>query len=534
MTNALEATGVRKTYGGVVALTGCDFAVAPGTVHALLGENGAGKSTLVKILTGLVRPDRGNVALEGSPVHFHDANDAAQHGVAVVSQELNLFPDLDILGNLFLGRAPLRAGVFNRRLMAQRARPVLTELGLDVSLKTRLGELSLAEQQLVEIARAMLSEPRVLILDEPTSALDDAVSARLLTVLSALRERQVGVVFVSHILEEVMTLSDVVTVLRDGDVVVSQRPREELSIEAIVSAMVGEQSASLDVTDLVDSETQSQETGESLRLSAREITVPHALHGVTMQADQDEIVGMAGVAGAGHRELLEVIGGMRRASGGSLELPRSTQSKAPKSLVRAVKRGVAIVSGDRKRGLLFERPIWANISQVKSVALGRDGVFLRRPLMRERARARIRDLNIKAASENQAVGMLSGGNQQKVVMAKWIEAAPAVMLLDDPTRGVAIGSKADIHQLLRGACAHSVVLICSTDLDELVSLCDRVLVFWQGRIVAELSGDSLTRQQLLTEMNGGAEAVDSETSQEIEASLAVGAAEAKGGDSTAD
>jgi ABC-type sugar transport system ATPase subunit len=505
MTNVLEATGIHKAYGGVVALKGCDFNVAHGTVHALLGENGAGKSTLVKVLTGLVRPDRGSVTLEGEPVGFRDANDAARSGVAVVSQELNLFPDLDVLSNLFLERAPLRAGMFNRRVMTERARPVLDELGLDVSPKTPLGELSLAEQQLVEITRALLTEPRVLILDEPTSALDEAVSARLLKVISVLRDRQVGVVFVSHILEEVMALSDVVTVLRDGEVVEGARPSDELSIESIVSAMVGEHGPSPDVNDLVTpEETRAKRGGEPLRLSAENITAPHSLNGVTLHADQGEIVGLAGVAGAGHRVLLEVIAGLRHATGGTLRLPHSDDDKPPRSLPKAVKRGIAVVSGDRRRGLLFERPIWANVAQVHAVALGHGGVFLRRPLLRERARKRIRDLNIKASSENQAVAMLSGGNQQKVVMAKWIEASPAVMLLDDPTRGVAVGSKVDLHRLLRGACVNSVVLLCSTDIEELVSLCDRVLVFRRGEIVEQLAGESLNRHRLLTAMNADA------------------------------
>jgi ABC-type sugar transport system ATPase subunit len=502
---ALQARGIRKTYGGVVALKGVDLDVHAGTVHALLGENGAGKSTLVKVLTGLVRPDYGTVQLAGAPVQFRDPNDAARHGVAVVSQELNLFPDLDVLGNLFLGRAPLRAGMFDRRAMTARAKPVLADLGLRMSTRTLLGELSLAEQQLVEIARALLTDPRVLILDEPTSALDDQVAARLMKVISVLRDRKVGVVFVSHILEEVMALSDVVTVLRDGEVVMNARPRRELSMDSIVEAMVGGHST-LHASDLVaPEEVRPHRTGEPLRLSAAGIEVPDRLDGVSLDAEQGEIVGLAGVVGAGHRALLEVIAGVRHATAGTLQLPRADHPRMPRSLPRAVRRGVAIVSGDRKRGLLFERPIWTNVAQVNSVALGRDGVFLRRPLMRERARARIRDLNIKAASENQAVGMLSGGNQQKVVMAKWIEASPAVLLLDDPTRGVAVGSKADIHRLLRRASADSVVLLCSTDIEELVSLCDRVVVFRRGRIAVELSGEALTRQRLLTEMNADAE-----------------------------
>ncbi len=502
----LEARAIRKVYGGVVALNGVDFDVEPGTVHALLGENGAGKSTLIKVLTGMVRPDGGTVHLGGRPVQFRNPNDAAAHGVAVVSQELNLFPDLDLLGNLFLGRAILRHGVFDRKTMDQQARPVLDELGLHMSTRTLLGELSLAEQQLIEIARALLTNPQLLILDEPTSALDDQTAARLLHVLSVMRDRKVGVVFVSHILEEVMALSDVITVLRDGELVVRNTRREEMTMKEVVEAMVGGHST-VQVDKLVaPAGERAHRTGSPLRLTVEDLTVPDRLAGVSMVAEQGEIVGLAGVVGAGHQALLEVIGGVRKASGGSVRLPRTETANAPRSRLRAVKRGVAIVSGDRKRGLLFERPIWTNVAQVKSVALGRDGVFLRRPLMRERARVRIRDLNIKAADENQVVAGLSGGNQQKVVMAKWLEAAPAVMLLDDPTRGVAVGSKTDIHRLVREASADSVVMMASTDVEELVSLCDRVLVFRRGQIATELSGEALNRQRLLHEMNADAEA----------------------------
>jgi len=507
-TTGLEARGIRKSYGGVVALGGVDFDVAPGTVHALLGENGAGKSTLIKVLTGLVSPDEGTVRFDGEPVRFHDALDAARHGVAVVSQELNLFPDLDVLGNLFLGRAPLRHGMFDRKAMDAQARPVLDELDLRMPTATLLGELTLAEQQLVEIARALIAQPRLLILDEPTSALDDQVAARLLHVISVLRDRKVGVVFVSHILEEVMALSDVITVLRDGEVVVGNRPKVQMSIETIVEAMVGGRSTVQADKLVAPAAQRAHRTGPPLRLTVESIEVPDRLRRVSLEASQGEIVGLAGVVGAGHREMLEVVGGVRKASGGSVRLPRTDVTRPPKSRLDAVKRGVAIVSGDRKRGLLFEQPIWTNVAQVKSVALGRDGVFLRRPLMRERARAHIRDLRIKASSENQAVAGLSGGNQQKVVMAKWIEASPAVMLLDDPTRGVAVGSKADIHRLVRDASNDSVVMLVSTDIEELVSLCDRVLVFRRGEIAAELTGDSLNRRRLLTEMNADADAAE--------------------------
>jgi len=524
--NVLEASGVAKTYGGVVALQGCDFAVAPGTVHALLGENGAGKSTLVKILTGAVQPDAGTITLDGNPVRFSDASDAARHGVAVVSQELNLFPDLDVLANLFTKREPLRGVFFDRRKMTAEAEPVLAELGLQVSPRTPVSELNLAQRQLIEVGKALLTRPRILILDEPTSALDDSGVQRLLGIIDVLRQRQVAVVFVSHILEETMQLSDIVTVLRDGQVVMAAAERSSLTIDDIVHAMLSdkllaeeERTAALvrhgvpAAPGHSDNGSVPEGAGEAAAqtvenaLVCQDVTVPEVLDGVSVSARVGEIVGLAGLVGAGHQALLEVVAGQRAATSGTLRLPRarnggdSGPSRPPRSLRHAVRHGIAIVSGDRKLGLMLDKPIWQNVAQVRAVAQLGDGLVLRPQRLRRRAWDRITQLGVRSAGVDQIAGMLSGGNQQKVVLAKWLEAAPSTLLLDDPTRGVDVGAKADVHQLLRAARATSAVLLCSTDLDELVAVCDRVLVFRHGRIAVELSGDALTRHRLLTEMN---------------------------------
>jgi ABC-type sugar transport system ATPase subunit len=501
VTRVLDATGVSKAYGGVVALRAVDFAVAPGTVHALLGENGAGKSTLVKVLAGAVRPDGGTIRLDGTPVHFAGVADAARHGVAVVSQELNLFPDLDVLANLFTKREPRRGILVDRRAMTAQAEPVLAELGLDVPLRRPVGELSLAQRQLVEIAKAMLTRPRVLILDEPTSALDDTSTQRLLGILDVLRLREVAVVFVSHILEDVMQLSDFVTVLRDGAVVVPAAARQTLTIDGIVRAMLGEKLAAAEQAATTAPPPAVTTTGA---LAVTGVSVPGVLDDVSLTAGVGEIVGLVGVAGAGHQALLEVISGVRPAAAGTLRLPGTRDDRSgppPRGLRRAVRRGVAVVSGDRRLGLMADKPVWHNVMQVRSVALAGDGPLLRPRMLRERARVRVRQLGVRTTGVDQPAGGLSGGNQQKVVLAKWLEAAPSTLLLDDPTRGVDVGAKAEMHDLIRAARTGSAVLLCSTDLDELVALCDRVLVFRRGRIAAELTGPDLTRHRLLTEMN---------------------------------
>jgi ABC-type sugar transport system ATPase subunit len=495
----LEASGVHKTYGGVIALRPTEFAVEPGSVHAVLGENGAGKSTLVKMLAGVVRPDGGTIRLDGAPVRFSSSADAARRGVAVVSQELNLFPDLDVLANLFTKREPLRGVFFDRRAMAAQAEPVLAELGLSVPLRAPVSSLTLAQRQLVEVAKALLTQPRVLILDEPTSALDESGTRRLLGMLDVLRQRQVAVVFVSHILEEVMQLSDVVTILRDGQIVLAGADRAGLSIDGIVRAMLGDRLAT---EEAAASRDHKPPAADAPGLVVERVTVPGVLHDVSLTARVGEIVGLAGLIGAGHQALLQVISGTRAASSGTLRLPGQPVAGAPpRGLRRAVRHGVALISGDRRLGLMPDKPVWENVIQVRTIALGRDGTLLSRPDLRERARSAITELGVRAAGVNQLAGLLSGGNQQKVVLAKWLDAAPSTLLLDDPTRGVDVGAKAEVHDLVRTVSQRAAVLLCSTDLDEIVSLCHRVLVFRRGRVAVELTGHELTRHRLLTEMN---------------------------------
>ncbi len=492
----IEATGVSKRYGGVVALRPTDFAVRPGTVHALLGENGAGKSTLVKILTGSVRPDSGRLLIDGSPVAFASTADAARGGVAVVSQELSLFPELSVLANLFAMREPRRRGLLDRRAMAVRAAPVLAELGLGVDVRRPLGDLPLASQQLVEIARALLAQPRVLVLDEPTSALESASADNLLRIVGVLRSRGTGVVFVSHILEEVLSVADEITVLRDGRTVLDRRPRAELDIPAIVSAMLGPARAATARPAALVSAAHDPLRVEGVRL------LPDGPI-VHLEAPPGLIVGLAGLVGAGHHELLELVAGLARPRSGRMVLPDGALLRGPRRA--AVAAGVALVSGDRRRtGLMLDKPLWENIAQVRTVALGRDGLLVRRAGLRRRAREQIRRLGVRAPSADTPAGALSGGNQQKIVFAKWLELEPAVLLLDDPTRGVDIGAKREMHAMIRAmADAGAVVILCSTDNQELAELCDRVAVFYQGAMAGELSGGRLDEHQLLEAVNTG-------------------------------
>lgn len=494
----LEAEQIRKSYGGIAALKGVDFRVRAGSVHALVGENGAGKSTLVKIMAGAISPDAGIVRLAGQETHFSSTAAAVAHRVAVVSQELSLFPDLDVLSNLFPVRVPKLGPFVARGRMWEQARPVFEELGLNVDPRTPVEWLELEQRQLLEIARALMIRPRVLILDEPTSALHARETERLHQVLRVLRQRDVAVVYVSHILEDVLNLCDEVTVLRDGERVVDAEPVASLSIDEIVRAMLGKK-------ERVQAHATAYKPFVSGRGSLRleHVRVPGRLEDVTLEAQAGKIIGMAGLSGAGHHEVLFVAAGALQPSGGHVVLPDGTELRP--SLRNAIQQGIALISGDRQRiGLMLDKPIWDNVAQVRAVALRRAGIFLQAGKLRARAQSHVERLGIRTPSVDQEVRYLSGGNQQKVVFAKWLEANPSVLLLDDPTRGIDVGAREEIHDLMRKLAEMGTIqLLASTDPQELALICDRVFVFYSGRVCAILEPPYLNAHTILEVVNTG-------------------------------
>ncbi|SHN41875.1 sugar ABC transporter ATP-binding protein [Cryptosporangium aurantiacum] len=496
----LLATDLTKRYGGVTALAGAGLRLAPGEVHALLGENGAGKTTLAKILAGVVAPDTGRLTIDGADVRLTGPADARRHGIAVVSQELSLFGDLDVLGNLFVIDQPVRGGLLDRAEMTRRAAPILDELGLDdVPLRTPVGELDLARRQLLEICRALLADPGVVILDEPTSALPAAAVARLHTVIRRITARGKAVLYVSHFLEEVAALADRVTILRDGRNVVSEAPIAELSVPAMVTAMLGE--APLAAREAIGASAAGELGDRAVTLDR--VTVPHRLDDVSLTARAGEVVGLAGLQGAGHLTVFEVLWGRAAPTSGDVRLPDGRPR--PRTTAEAVRRRVAFVPSDRKGlGLTLDQTVTENITCVSWLARRRGGFVLRPGKARAAARRHIAELRIKAEPDD-LVSQLSGGNQQKVAFAKWLEAEPDVVLLDDPTRGVDVGVKAEMQQIVRRLAADGkVVLMCSTDLAELAEVCDRVVVLHRGRVRDELAGEQLTEHRLMHAVNAGA------------------------------
>jgi len=497
----LVARDLVKSYGGVRALDGAGIRLRGGEVHALVGENGAGKSTLVRILSGAVAADAGAVRLaeEARELRRGKGEEArvGVGGIAVVSQELSLFPDLSVRENLFPRRAPRRFGLLDRGAMDRAARPVLAELGLDVDPGREVSQLPLADQQLTEIARALLLRPRVLVLDEPTSALPAAAVDRLEGVLRTLTGRGIAVLYVTHFLAEVMRFAQRVTVLRDGRVALAGVRREEVDVPELVTAMLGGEPPG--------PVRRARAVGDGpppVVLSG--VSVPGRLADVTFTVRAGEVVGVAGLQGAGHLDALEVVCGRTTISAGRVDVGGRG---LPRSLRDAVRAGVAFVPSDRKRyGLMTERTVWENATAVSWLALGRGGVLPSRGELVWRTGELTGRLRLRGGPYD-VVARLSGGNQQKVVFAKWLATEPRVVVLDDPTRGVDVGVRGEMHRIVGElAAGGAAVLLASTDLAELTEVCDRVLVFVRGRVTGELHGARLTERGLAVAMQSGSAA----------------------------
>lgn len=501
---SFTAQSIDKQYGGVHALTGVDFEVRPGEVHALLGANGAGKSTLVKILVGAEHPTSGTLTLDGDPVAFDNVREASRKGVAIVSQELTLFPDLDVLENLFIQREPRRLGVMDRAQMRALAEPVLRSLGVELDLGRRVQGLPLAQRQIVEIARALIGNPRIVLLDEPTSALAAGESRRLLEIVQRLRTSGVGVVFVSHHLEDVFSIADVVTVLRNGRVVMRRRPRAEVTISDVVDHMLGPADVEYAAARSIEASARLADLPRPEGpLCFEDVTIRGALRNFYAKVQPGEIVGLAGLEGSGAQAALRAVMGLQRISSGRIRLPDG--SDQPRSVLSAVRSAIAYVPSDRKRtGLMLDDEVAENVAMVASGVLGRWGIFPSRRRMLRRAEEWRDRLGIRLSSVRARAGSLSGGNQQKVVLAKWLEARPNVILLDDPTRGVDVVAKAEIQALVKElASSGAIILYSSNDFEEMAAVCDRVIVLFKGECRGELNAELVSEHLLLEAVGTG-------------------------------
>jgi len=470
----LAATGLTKSYGGVRVLDGVDFIVERGEVHALVGENGAGKSTLVKILAGAVRPDAGRVELDGAALPPGDPLGVRRRGLSIVYQEFTLVPELSVADNVFLGNE--RGRPFLRRSEMTRAvQTVLDDLGGGIAASAQVRTLSVAHQQVVEIARALLGDAKVLIFDEPSASLSGREVDRLMAVIRRLRERGIGVVYISHRFDEIFALADRLTVLRDGRHVASE-PVAQVDRPRLIRWMVGR--------DVSEEFPSRQIVPGATVAEVRGLSAPPRFEHVSFSVRAGEIVGLAGLVGAGRSSAALAMLGALPSQGEFLLNGRAVRFRSPSD---AIANGVAYVTEDRKgRGMLATMSAAANLT-LASLDRYRRGGWLSPSREAEAAVAAARDCDVRAASLAQPASTLSGGNQQKVLLARFLLTKPALLILDEPTRGVDVGARAEIYALMNRLCAEGLAIaMISSDLPELLGMSDRVVVMREGRVTGEL------------------------------------------------
>ncbi len=479
----LLAEGLTKSFPGVRALDGATLKLAAGSVHALLGENGAGKSTLVKILTGVYRPDGGRVLLDGAEVYWGSPLEALRAGIGVVHQERNLVPEFSIAENIALQHLPHRAGVVDRARMRAEARRCLGLLDLDLAPDTRVAELSVAQAQLVEIAKALSVDTRVLLLDEPTASLTGEEADRLYAIVRKLTATGHAVVLVSHKLEEVFAVADTVTVLRDGRSVAQAQPLSGYTRDGIVDLMVGRAYASVQLAD----RTVDRDAVPALELAG--VSTGHGHRDVSLSVARGEILGLYGLVGAGRTELAKALLGLGEITGGQVRV--HGEPVRIRDVGQALRQyRIGYVPEDRKgEGLFLEQPIARNVGVTVWRRLAKLG------LIPDRGERRVVDeytelLGIRLASPQQLAGQLSGGNQQKVSLAKWLAADCDILIVDEPTVGIAVRTKAAFHELIAQLAGQGMaILLISSDLPEVVTLADRIVVLGEGAVRGELPND---------------------------------------------
>ena len=487
-TPRLEVRDIIKSFPGVKALKGVSLRVMPGEVLSVVGENGAGKSTLMKILAGVQSQDSGQILVDGVERKFSSVSDAMSHGIAIIHQELNLADNLEIGANIFLGREPRRLGIINNQKINAEAKALLERIGLNVSPRMLVRELTVGQQQMVEIAKALSINARVLIMDEPTSSLSAGESARLFQVIRDLRSAGVSIVYISHRLAEVQDLSDRVTVLRDGENA-GELQRQDVSHDSLVRLMVGR--------DISRFFVRNPHPKGDVAIEVKDVvTATWPRHRLNLKIRAGEIVGIAGLVGAGRTELLRTLFGVDAPVSGSIEVAgHVVPLKSPQDAIAA---GVALVPEDRKQqGVVLEMTIRENTGLASLHQHSRFG-FLNFAVEKMQSAEMGKRLRVKAPNDLHRVGNLSGGNQQKVVLGKWLALKPRVLLLDEPTRGIDVGAKQEIYQLMDELAGQGIaVLFVSSEMEEIIGMSDRVIVMHEGRITGELNREELSEESVM-------------------------------------
>jgi len=484
----LELERVVKSFGPVVALRSGDLALRPNSIHALIGENGAGKSTLVKIMAGLYRRDAGEFRFRGESVDFTSTAQSKAAGIAVIYQEPTLFPDLSITENIFMGRQPVgRAGRIDRKAMREEVNEIFARLGVKLDPDRITEGLSIADQQIIEIAKAISLDATVLIMDEPTAALSGVEVDRLFQVARSLRDEGRAIMFISHRFDEVFALCDTITVMRDG-AYISTHPIAETSVDELVRQMVGR-----DVTDLFPK--KDAPVGEEL-LVVDGLTRPGVFHDISFRVRAGEIVALAGLVGAGRSEVARAVFGVDGYSSGSVTmLGKKIPAGRPTAAMCA---GLALVPEDRrKQGLVMESTVGGNTAMAMWRKIARFGLITT-GMEHRSAHPWAAKLEVKSHALDTIVGTLSGGNQQKVVLAKWLATGPKVLIVDEPTRGIDVGTKSAVHALLSDLAADGLgIVMISSELPEVLGMADRVLVMHEGRLTAEIDRADATSENVM-------------------------------------
>jgi ribose transport system ATP-binding protein len=485
--------GIYKAFGTNQVLTGVDFELKEGEVHALMGENGAGKSTMMNVLTGLHSLDKGNIFVEGKEMYFNNPKEAEQAGITFIHQELNIWPEMSVLDNMFIGKEPKRAfGLVDSDKMKRLAQEQLNRLDVSLPLEKEAGSCSVGEQQMIEIAKALMTKAKVIIMDEPTAALTEREIQKLFEVIASLKKEGVSIVYISHRMEEIFAICDRITVMRDGKTV-DTKHIPETSFEEVVRKMVGRQ-----LTDRFPK--RDSKLGETV-FEVKNLT-GKAFRDVSFSVSSGEIVGISGLMGAGRTEIMRGIFGLDPINSGEVLL--NGKKVTIKNANQAVKLGIGFITEDRKdEGLVLDFSIKDNIALPSLYSFAPKG------LIREKAEQDfvdmlIKRLTVKTESAQTRVGDLSGGNQQKVVIAKWIGIGPKVLILDEPTRGVDVGAKREIYQLMNELTDRGVAIIMvSSELPEVLGMSDRILVVHEGRLAGELPKETATQETIMTLATGG-------------------------------
>lgn len=491
----IEMSGISKAFSGNVVLNNVSFELKPGEIHALMGENGAGKSTMMKILTGIYKRDEGVIKVDGREVHFNSPQEAEALGIAVIHQELNILPDLTVTENLFLGKEKTYGlfGILKKKEMHEEAKALLARLGLNIDPRMRAGDLSVGKQQIIEIAKAIASDAKYIVMDEPTAALTDREIETLFVTVNELKEKGISFVYISHRMEEIFAICDRITILRDGTYV-GVRNIKESSFEEIVSMMVGR--------ELGERFPERNATIGDVKLQVKDLCAKGAFDNVSFEIRKGEVLAVAGLMGAGRTEVAQALFGYRKLSNGEVFI--DGQAVKINSPIEAMKKKIGFVTEDRKtQGLVLDFSIKENIMLANLEKGSKSGV-IKPKLENKMVGEYIEQLRIRTSSADLAAKSLSGGNQQKVVIAKWLGTKPEILILDEPTRGVDIGAKKEIYQIMNNLAEAGVsILMISSELPEVIGMADRVLVMREGKVTGMVSKDNMTQENIMHYATGG-------------------------------